>query len=245
MDPALLDDLRAGHAVLDDLLAALPTAALATPTPAVGWTFGDVLRHLVAAEHAATASVRDGRDFRDGRSPLEGAAPVEDIDDADVLDAWRDARARTLDGFHAADALARVPWGGRAMSVRSLATARLMETWAHGLDCFAALSVEPVDIDRLVHVAWLGWRTLPYAFTIAGVEPPAPPDRLRVELQAPGGDTWWFGPSGRAPEHVVRGPASTWCRVVTRRLRGRPLDLTMHGALAEAAVRHAQAYLDA
>lgn len=242
----LLDDLRAEHDVLDDLLAAQPVSALATPTPAIGWTVGDVLRHLVAAERAAAVSIRDGRDFRDASSSRAERTDHAPIDDRHALDAWRAARADTLDAFGAVDARARVPWGGREMSARSLATARLMETWAHGLDCFAALGVEPVDTDRLVHVAWLGWRTLPHAFAIAGVAPPAPPDRLRVELRAPSGDTWRFGPSGDdVPQHLVRGPASTWCRVVTRRLRGRPLDLEAHGPLAEAAVQHAQAYLDA
>jgi len=45
VDRVLLDDLRAEHDVLDDLLAAQPVSALATPTPAIGWTVGDVLRH--------------------------------------------------------------------------------------------------------------------------------------------------------------------------------------------------------
>ena len=82
------------------------------------------------------------------------------------------------------------------MAARSLATARLMETWAHGLDCFAAFGVSAVDTARLRHVAWLGWKTLPHAFALAGVAPVAPPERLRVELLAPDGSSeWTYGPA--------------------------------------------------
>ena len=83
---------------------------------------------------------------------------------------WRHGdrrRADATDAMAAHDEGDRVPWGGRPMSVRSLATARLMETWAHGLDCFAAASQPAVDTDRLVHVAWLGRQTLPYTFAFA------------------------------------------------------------------------------
>jgi len=128
------------------------------------------------------------------------------------------------------------------MSVRSLATARLMECWSHGLDCFAALGEQPVDTDRLVHVAWLGWRSLPYAFTVTGEQPPAPPDQLRVELRAPSGVTWTFGPDERGAR--VRGDAGVWCRVVTHRWREpTPPPLEAEGTLAQRAVAIAQAFL--
>ena len=128
------------------------------------------------------------------------------------------------------------------MSVRSLATARLMECWAHGLDCFAALGVQPVDTDRLVHVAWLGWRSLPYAFAVTGAQPAAPPDQLRVELRAPSGGLWTFGPAHYSAR--VRGDAGVWCRVVTHRWRDlKPPPLEAEGALAEQAVGIAQAFL--
>jgi uncharacterized protein (TIGR03084 family) len=118
-----------------------------------------------------------------------------------------------------------------------------METWAHGLDCFAAAGVPAVDTDRLVHVAWLGRQTLPYAFGVAGEQPPAPPAELRVELDAPSGARWAFGPEDSP--HRIEGPASTWCRVVTRRLRPPAVnDLRATGPLATASLRVAQAYLD-
>ena len=62
-----------------------------------------------------------------------------------------------------ADVRQRVPWG-LGMGWRTFVTARTMEHWAHGLDIRAAVHVAAVDTDRLQHIAWLGYSTLPYAF---------------------------------------------------------------------------------
>ena len=104
--------------------------------------------------------------------------------------------------FAALDPNVRVPWG-IGMRAPSLITARLMETWAHGLDVFAALGTEPHDTDRLAHVAWLATRALPYAYTFAGREPPAEP--LRVELTLPSGAPWNTGPDGCRESHHWAG----------------------------------------
>jgi enediyne biosynthesis protein E11 len=184
------------------------------------------------SERAATASVREGRD------PLAGGHEPHDAGGHDnLLAAWRDAREATLSSFASVDDRDRVPWGGQAMAARSLATARLMETWAHGLDCFAAFDVPAVDTARLRHVAWLGWKSLPHAFAVAGVEASAAPESLRVELLAPDGtNEWAYGP-------VVQGGAGEWCRVVTRRLRDREPRLVAQGPLASQTLRVARAFL--
>jgi uncharacterized protein (TIGR03084 family) len=241
----LADDLLAEQIVLDAYLASLDDRGWARPTPAEGWTVADTVRHLAIAERAATRSVRDGIDFvgddvvGDTGDRGDSSLPEQP---ADLLDTWRRARTATLDALRAEPDSARVPWGGRAMSVRSLATARLMETWAHGLDCLAAGGRPAVDTDRLVHVAWLGRQTLAYAFAFAGEIPPAPTEQLRLDLVAPSGARWTFGPDGSP--HVITGAAGTWCRVATRRLRPpATCDLIAQGPLAEAAVRVAKAFL--
>jgi uncharacterized protein (TIGR03084 family) len=189
------------------------------------------------AELAAASSVRDRVD------PLSRApADRERLGRDDLLTAWRDARAATLAAFADADDHERVPWGGRDMAVQSLATARLMETWAHGLDCFAAFEVEPVDTSRLRHVAWLGWKTLPHAFALAGVAPVAPPARLRIEVTSPDGTEVWSHGPGDATDLVV-GAAGDWCRIVTHRLRSDRAQLTARGELAEQSLEVARAFL--
>jgi uncharacterized protein (TIGR03084 family) len=239
-DRALLADLDAEQQSLDDLLASLDDTDWAAPTPAAGWTVHDTVAHLALAELLAHASVVDERDPV-GSGPFPFQAPAAP---AALLDSWRSARHATLAAFAARDDRDRVPWGGRRMAVRSLATARLMETWAHGLDCFAAVGRAPVDTDRLVHVARLGWRSLPVAFAVAGESPPAPPEELRVELRAPSGARWEFGPDAGEAAARVRGDASVWCRVVTHRWRApEPAPLECAGDLATAAVRVARAFL--
>jgi len=166
----------------------------------------------------------------------------EPIGREELLASWRDARESALAAFADVDDRDRVPWGGRRMTARSLATARIMETWAHGLDCFAAFDVPPVDTARLRHVAWLGWKTLPHGFAIAGVVPVAPPTSLHVELVSPDSTALWsYGPPS-SPD-VIRGQAGEWCRVVTHRLRCRAPQLEAQGELAQQSISVARAFL--
>ena len=83
-----------------------------------------------------------------------------------------------------------------------------------------------IDTDRLAHVAWLATRALPYAYTVAGREPPSEP--LRVELTLPSGAAWTTGPADAAEPHHrpgrrvlprVRAPAEA-CRCRRRAGRG-------------------------
>ena len=117
------------------------------------------------------------------------------------------------------------------MKPATLATTRLAEHWAHGLDITAPLGVDFPDTDRLRHIAWLGHRTLPYAFRLAG-EDPRP---VYVELTAPGGDgVWCFGPSD-APS-TIRGDAGAFCRVGAQRLRPDDSGLVCGGPHGRAAL---------
>jgi uncharacterized protein (TIGR03084 family) len=235
----LLRDLDAEQATLDALLSDLDDAVWVRPTPADGWSITDTVAHLAVSERAAHASLTIDCD------PLESGAPHHSSTPSspqEVLEEWRAARRDTLTAFAATSPSVRVPWGGRRMSTQSLATARLMETWAHGLDCFAALNAAPRDTERLWHVAWLGLRTLPYAFAVADQQPPASLDELRLELTSPSGGTWHLGPE-QAPS-IVRGPAGDWCRLATHRLRP-PARSTLRceGALAQSSVQVVRAFL--
>ncbi|MEY2477999.1 MAG: hypothetical protein QOG87_3314 [Actinomycetota bacterium] len=245
----VLDDLEGEHAVLDALVSPLSDARWKTPTPAEGWDLADTIAHLTLSDEAALGAVAgDGEELFKGimenpDAALAGQAEaVAELAPAQVLERWRAARSAVLAAMRAAPPRARAYWGIGEMSVRSLATARLMECWAHGLDCFAALGVEPVDTDRMRHVCYLGYQTLPYAFQFAEQDMPAARDQLRLELTGPSGDTWTFGPDD-APQ-VVRGAAGEWARLAVRRisLADAP-TLRADGPLAEAALHVAKAYL--
>ena len=60
-----------------------------------------------------------------------------------------------------------------------------------GWDALEAAGVEPVDSDRLKHVAHIGFATRAFAYRTRGLEPPT--EQLYVELVAPSGETWDVG----------------------------------------------------
>lgn len=161
----------------------------------------------------------------------------------EVLVWWWDAAAKVRTTMAELDRSTRIPWG-LGMGWQAFVTARLMEHWAHGLDIRAAVGApDPTSgTDRLRHVAWISTRAVPYALSVAKVEPPAG-HTLRFELTAPDGRaTWAFGPDDATD--TVRGPAAKWCRLAVQRatLDETP-DLAADGPLAELALAHARAFL--
>ena len=81
------------------------------------------------------------------------------------------------------------------MSPASMATARFMETWAHGWTSTTRSASTPEPTDRIRHVAHLGVRTRNFAFAVHELDPPA--EEFRVELIAPSGDVVGVGAGGR------------------------------------------------
>lgn len=240
MDVALLDDLAAEHQVLDDLVARLPQELWTKPSPSPGWTLAHQIHHLDVSEGAALLALTGHSDqvfAPTGRWPDH---PLPN-DPAEVLENWRSSRAASLEAMAGLDAKAPVIWGDGPMTCRSFATARLMETWAHGLDCFTTLGLEPVDTDRLRHVAHLGFRALPYAFRSQGITPPAPLSEFRLELTSPSGQIWTYGED--AGPQSITGSAAHWCRVATRRMAAEDSDLLATGPLAHSVLTIARAYL--
>jgi uncharacterized protein (TIGR03084 family) len=152
---------------------------------------------------------------------------------------WNETTSALLELLETLDPKGRYSWGPNMVSPMSLASARMMETWAHSLDIHGALDVPFPDTDRIRHVAFLGWRAIPYAFTLVGLEPPAP---VRLELSAPSGASWAFGDDD-AP-NVIRGAAADWVRVVARRDRdGAAARLDAAGPHAAKAIEHGRAFL--
>ncbi len=241
----VLDDLTTETEALDDLVAPLDEAGWRTPTPAAGWDVGAQVAHLrwtdTAATYAATdraawdALVLEALEDPDGfvdRTALEGAREPR------LLARWREGRAALADALRAHPARERLPWFGPPMSPTSMATARFMETWAHGLDVAEALGVEVAPTDRIRHVAHLGVRTRRFAGGRRGLVPPG--DEPRVELVAPSGETWTWGPEDAAQR--VSGPAYDFCLRVTQRRHRDDLALVATGADADRWLDLAQAF---
>jgi uncharacterized protein (TIGR03084 family) len=136
-----------------------------------------------------------------------------------------------MHGLRHADPDQLVQWVGGSLKPATLATTRLAEHWAHGLDVAGALDVPFPDTDRLHHIAWLGHRTLPYAFTLAGREP----QDIYCELSAPGGGIWRFG--RETSTSTIRGDAGSFCRVGAQRLRPEDSGLVTAGPHSRTALR--------
>ena len=68
--------------------------------------------------------------------------------------------------------------------------------------------------DAIRHVAHIGVRTRNFAFSVHGLDAPA--EEFRIELTAPSGDLWSWGPEDA--DQSVRGSAYDFCLLVTQRV---------------------------
>lgn len=243
----VVTDLVTEGDVVDELVSRLDDAGWHTPTPAEGWTVAHQIAHLSwtdeMAVYAATdkeawdASVLRALEDPEGFVDKE-ADRLSALAPADLLARWRRGRALLADTLLAVPEGTKLPWYGPPMSATSMATARFMETWAHGLDVAEALGVAPSVSDRIRHVVHLGVRTRGFAFSVHQLEPPA--EELRVELTAPSGEIWAYGPEDAAQS--VRGPAYDFCLLVTQRAHRDDLELVATGADADRWLDIAQAF---
>jgi uncharacterized protein (TIGR03084 family) len=237
----LADDLAAESAVLRALLVPLDEEGWRQATPAAGWTILDQVTHLAYFDDTAVASALDPETFRAQQAdpdPDAVAAAHRGRTGADVL-AWFDAtRSRLIAAFRPLDPAMRVPWYGPPMSAASALTARIMETWAHGQDVADALGVRREPTARLRHVAHIGIGARAYSYLVNDRQVPTAP--IRVELAAPDGGTWTWGPPDA--EDRVTGPALDFCLAVTQRRHLADTTLQVIGPVATEWLSFAQAY---
>jgi uncharacterized protein (TIGR03084 family) len=246
---AVLDDLEAEQRDLEALLRELAEPEWARPTPAAGWDVRDQVSHLADTEELAHDTATGGPrqiNVEVERHPsgdaftLAGCLRGRAMTPAEVLGWWAGAAARNRAALRALEPTARVPWG-LGMGLRAFGAARLMEHWAHGLDIRAAVGRPAEDTTRLHHVAWIGARALPYALTVAGVEPP-PGRTLRFDLVDPAGAAWSFGPEDATDR--IEGSMGEWCRLAVQRVdRAATKTLRSTGSLADLALDRARAFL--
>jgi uncharacterized protein (TIGR03084 family) len=243
----IVDDLRAESDELDALVGPLPETRWREPTPASGWTISHQIGHLLWTDRLALTSITDEPAFGEllaaaAAQPtgfVDAAAEVESRRSAgDLLDDWRATRRRLHEALVEVPTARKLVWFGPPMSAASMATARLMETWAHGLDVADALGVQREAGERLRSVAHLGVRTRDYAFAVHGL--PAPSEPFRVELQAPDGSLWVWGPQDAAPR--ITGSALDFCYLVTQRRPLAALDIEAVGDDAQRWLAIAQAF---
>ena len=240
---AIFDDLEAEQDRLEGILSGLGDGQWMAPSGADGWTVSDVVLHLAQSEEAVLASTAGGGTgiWPASEAPVDAVADqlvqAERAEPALVFQRWCEARRGAVTALREADPDKPLPWVAAPVKPATLATTRLAEHWAHGLDITEPLGIALPDTDRLNHIAWLAHRTLPYAFTVAGQEP----HQVRCELTAPDGATIWkYGPAGT--DSVITGPAGTFCRVAAQRLAPQDSGLTATGPYGPAALKVVRTY---
>jgi uncharacterized protein (TIGR03084 family) len=238
----ILAALADQQAELDALINPVDDAAWAQPSRCEGWTVGDVVLHLAQTNEMALASLEHRMDayLHDKLRGLPASANVDDgagalVDKergappADVYARLQRATDQMMDAYRAADPHDRVQWVAGMLSVHTLSTTRLAETWIHTNDVAFGLGIELPSPERLKHIARLAWRTLPYAFTRAGRELHG---KVAFDLAAPDGRSWVFDDG---PAHtVVRGTARDLCEVAGQRAAAKETSLSADGPDAEA-----------
>ena len=240
-------DLAKEYDELDAVVAALDESGWNRMTPAEGWTIKDQIRHIAFYDERAVLAVTEPEAFAQhlaeiSKDPLGHLEALEkadkDLAGAEVLLGWRQIRRVLLDVLLPLDRKARLPWYGPPMSAMSFATARIMETWAHGQDVADALGIDRVPTDRLRHVAHLGIATFGWSFINRGLK--VPDSQVRVEVTSPSGELWTWGPVGA--ESTVRGPAEDFCLVVVQRRHPDDTRLVNEGEVARQWMSIAQTY---
>lgn len=245
-DAGVLAALVAEGDDLDALVTAVDDWSI--PTPAPGWTVAHQIAHLAWSDTNVLSALRtpdafsaelaraeaEGSEHAD-KAAAEGAAKPRSL----LLDEWRAGRADLAAALRDTPWDHASPWYMSEITPALMIPLRLMETWAHGQDVFDAVGVAHPPTDRLQHVALLGVLGRTLSFAAVGLPEPAGP--FRVELTAPDGQTWVWGPEAAA--QTLRGSAMDFCLGVTRRRPWSETDITATGKDAQKWLELARVFL--
>lgn len=238
-------DVEAEYQALDGLLRHLDEADWNRSTPADGWLVRDQVSHIGSTDRVATIAAGDPARFNADILPQDrrerAARQLERgraLSGTELLSWWHTGHTAMFEVFRRLDPKARIPWFGPAMSAVSFATARLMETWAHGQDIVDALALSRSPSERLRHVAHIGIRARAFSYRIHGKKPPL--EEIRVELVSPSEGLWTWGDA--QANNRVRGNALDFCLVVTQRRHPADTDLHIEGPIATEWLYIAQAF---
>jgi uncharacterized protein (TIGR03084 family) len=240
-------DLAKEYEELDTIVGGLDESGWDIMTPAEGWTVKDQIRHLAYYDERARQAIADPEAFGqhladiannpDGhRETLEKVG--EEFTVAELLSRWRQGHRTLLDTLIPLDRKTRLRWYGPPLSALSFATARIMETWAHGQDIADAIGIARVPTGRLRHIAHMGVATFGWSFVNRQMKVPDSP--VRVEITGPAGELWAWGPE--SAKDLVKGPAVDFCLVVVQRRNLDDTRLVIEGEIARQWLSIAQTY---
>ncbi len=231
------------------MVSGLDASGLQQPSRCDGWSVADVLLHLAQTNEAAVSSLSGTFAettaltwLNEAEESTDGSPEIKDVDDlaevmvtrerpdapTESLRRWQASATAQIEAFDGTDPSARVPWVAGELAARTLASTRLSETWIHTNDIAVPLGLDSDPGDRLWPIARLVWRTMPYSFIRAGLDPP---EDVALVLTSPGGDIWTFGDPENAP-NVVQGQALELCEVAGQRRDAEHTSLVATGPQA-------------
>lgn len=243
----VLADLRAESEQFESWVTPLEDIDWTTVCTPEGWTVAHEIAHLAWTDWASQVAIDGGQPWDDlilrGLEKLDGFVDDEteewaDTPAADLLVTWQVGRAelarrlaRTPDGV-------KLNWFGPPMSPASMATARMMETWGHGMDVADGLGIDVPKTDRCRHVCHLGVRTRGYVYSLRMEQVPDVP--VRVELASPSGEVWTWGPDDA--NESITGDAWDFALLAVRRRHRDDVNVEAEGAAAEEWLGMVQAF---
>ena len=235
----LCDDLSAEGQSLADLLSDQADEFFGKVTSFKDWTVHDVMAHLHYSDYLALLAATDDGAFQQelvsimtamgqGVSLIEHTRDwlPEDASGAAILPRWKATFDDMVGVFRAAPDDARYNWFGPPMGVAMFATARQMETWAHGLSLFDLAGVERTETDRIRNIVVIGCKTFGWTFKNRGQKPPGPMPTLSLTL--PSGASF---EDGDGPD-TISGSAVDFAKVVTQTRNIDDVGLKVQGTVA-------------
>lgn len=238
----VVSDLSAEGTALHALLSDMDTGIWTQSTTFKQWSVWDVVAHLHFADHMALTSITSSGDFaklmqrlRDKSNSNYAKQWLSDeqgnaLNGPELLERWYSLFNELCETLASADPSHRFEWVGPGMKAKMFATARLMETWAHGSEIYDLIDNLRVQTDRLMHIATIGVRTFGWTFSNRGI--PVPDQPPYVRLLAPSGDEWSWNEA--SDDEYIRGSAVEFCQVVTqvRNVADTKLDVVGDAAAA-------------
>ena len=243
-------ELLEEYQALADFCDTLTPAQWQTRSTFFGWTPWDEIAHLCYFDETALQSATEPGTFIKGMQELgpkmAAGEPISAIariqygafDGAALTKHWRGLHERLVAALRGLDPKARLPWYGPSMSARSFASARLMETWAHGQDIWDVIGRQRAATARLKPIAHIGVTTFGWSFVNRKL--PVPPAAPYIALSAPDGSLWTWGEASE--NNWIRGSAQDFCLLVTQRRNRADTQLTWQGESANQWLSIAQCF---
>ncbi|XOV83064.1 MAG: TIGR03084 family metal-binding protein [bacterium] len=247
---SVVEDLRAEGDELYQLIKEMDTGFWTQVSTFKDWTVWDVVAHLHLSDHMALTSLRSSDDFKTlmrdmGKSGSMRAytnAWLTDnghsINGPELLIRWREMFLQLCAALAAADPDERFAWAGPGMKARMFATARQMETWAHGWEIYDLMNLERQHTDRLQNIVTIGVRTFGWSFSNRKL--PVPESAPYLALTAPSGKLWTFNEADE--NNCIHGSAVDFCQVVTQVRNVADTQLQVRGDIASAWMAIAQCF---